>query len=219
MIIVAGGSGTRYGGELPKQFVEVNGLPILAHTINAFAHSSIKFNIIVVLPASHMDTWAALCKQLHIAHGHSVTAGGDTRFQSVISGLNMIDEGVVLVHDGARPCVSQALIERVYAEAAAGKCVVPTVPVHESIRQLQGKASHVVDRAKFVMVQTPQGFPAEVLKRAYHQSFSPVFTDCASVAEAAGEKILLVEGEQENVKITVSGDLILAENWLKKAKV
>ncbi len=214
VVVVAGGKGLRMGGNIPKQFVPVKGRPVLMRTLEAFRRACPDMELIVVLPADQQAYWRQLCADKGFTLSHRIATGGETRFHSVRNGLALIpdEEGVVGVHDGVRPFVSAAVIERCYAEAEAGKAVVPVLPVVETVRRLSANgASETVPRDNYRLVQTPQVFPVALLKRAYRQPFTPFFTDDASVVEALGEQVALVEGNRENIKLTTPFDLQVAE--------
>ncbi len=210
-IIVAGGKGLRMGGEVPKQFLPINGKPILMHTIEAFQRSLDGIEIILVLPVEGHEYWQKLCKDYDFRSPKLIANGGETRFHSVKNGLSLLPEdedAVVFIHDGVRPFVSKETIWRCYTAAAKGRAVVPTVPVVETIRQILPDGRSVTrPRDEYRLVQTPQTFPLAMLKKAYGQPYSEAFTDDASVVEAMGEEILMVEGDRENIKITTPSDL------------
>lgn len=212
-IIVAGGKGLRMGGELPKQFIPIEGRPVLMRTLDTFHACDESIQIILVLPRDHQDYWRELCAQYQFAVPHRIADGGATRFHSVQSGLSLVDapESLVAVHDGVRPFVSHEVISRCYAEAEAHGAVVPVIPVVETVRQLVGEGSATVDRDAYRLVQTPQTFRATLLRRAYEQPYTDAFTDDASVVEALGEAVTLVDGNRENIKLTTPFDLIVAK--------
>ena len=211
-IIVAGGKGLRMKGEIPKQFIALAGKPILMRTIEAFVHYDTNINIVLVLPETQIPFWQNLCEKCNFSQQYTIAKGGETRFHSVKNGLALIDsEGLVAVHDGVRPLVSYATIERCFAAAAEHHAVVPVVDCIDSIRQIINTESVAVERAMFKLVQTPQVFDVQLLKNAYQQTFSPTFTDDASVVESFGTKIYLVEGNRENIKITTAFDLKIAD--------
>ncbi len=212
-IIVAGGKGLRMGGDLPKQFIPIEGCPVLMRTLDTFHACDESIQIILVLPRDHQDYWRELCVQYQFAVPHRIADGGVTRFHSVQSGLSQVDapEALVAVHDGVRPFVSHEVISRCYAEAEAHGAVVPVIPVVETVRQLTGEGSVTVDRNAYRLVQTPQTFRATLLRRAYEQPYTDAFTDDASVVEALGEAITLVDGNRENIKLTTPFDLIVAK--------
>ena len=214
VIVVAGGKGLRMGGSIPKQFVPVKGKPVLMRTLEAFHAYDPQMELIVVLPADQQAYWQQLCADYDFTLPHRVATGGATRFHSVQNGLAQIPdgEGVVGVHDGVRPFVSAKVIARCYTQAATGSAVVPVIDVVETVRHLLGeKESETVPRDYYKLVQTPQVFPVSLLKRAYAQVYTPQFTDDASVVEALGEQIVLVEGNRENIKLTTPFDLQIAD--------
>ena len=212
-IIVAGGKGLRMGGELPKQFIPVEGRPVLMRTLDAFHACDASIQLILVLPHDHQAYWHELCAQYQFAVPHRIADGGATRFHSVQSGLSLVDapEALVAVHDGVRPFVSREVISRCYAEAEAHGAVVPVIPVVETVRQLVGEGSITVPRDTYRLVQTPQTFRATLLRRAYEQPYTDAFTDDASVVEALGCAVTLVDGNRENIKLTTPFDLIVAK--------
>lgn len=210
-IIVAGGKGLRMGGDVPKQFLPINGKPILMHTIEAFRKALNGIEIILVLPADQHEYWQKLCKDYNFCSPELIAKGGETRFHSVKNGLALLpddEDAVVGIHDGVRPFVSKETIQRCYTTASGGRAVVPVVPVVETIRQILPDGKSITrPRDEYRLVQTPQTFPLVMLKKAYEQSYSETFTDDASVVEAMGEEILMVEGNRENIKITTPSDL------------
>lgn len=207
VLIVAGGKGLRMGTELPKQFLTIAGKPVLMHTIEAFHRFDEKIKIILVLPPDQQAYWRELCCTHRFAIVHTVVDGGETRFHSVKNGLYHVEPGLVGVHDGVRPFVSSQVIGRCYDLAEVKKAVIPVVDVVETVRHLTERGSETVDRNDFKLVQTPQVFDAELLKRAYAQEYTPSFTDDASVVEAMGVSVYLTEGNRENIKITTPFDL------------
>ena len=211
-LIVAGGKGLRMGTDLPKQFLPIGGKPVLMHTLEAFYRYSSKIQLILVLPHSQQDYWRELCAKYDFTLPHRVADGGETRFHSVKNGLAVIQEdGLVAVHDGVRPFVSQDVIARCYELAETGKAVVPVVGVVETVRQINENGSVTVDRERYKLVQTPQVFTVSLLKRAYSQDYVPEFTDDASVVEALGHPVCLIPGNRENIKLTTPFDLKMAE--------
>jgi 2-C-methyl-D-erythritol 4-phosphate cytidylyltransferase len=212
VIIVAGGKGLRMGGDIPKQFVEIKGLPVLMHTINRFHSFDSSIDIIVALPVDQQDYWKELCSKYKFEIPHTIVDGGDTRFHSVKNGLDQVSgEGVVAVHDGVRPFVSDEVLERCFSMAQEKEAVVPVIDVFETIRHIADGMSNTVPRDEYKLVQTPQVFLISLLKKAYSQPYVPSFTDDASVVEAMGYKVTLVEGNRENIKLTTPFDLKLAE--------
>ena len=220
VIIVAGGSGSRMGGDVPKQFMLLAGRPILMHTIEAFHKFDNQMNIVLVLPAGQHDYWRKLCTEHSFNKiDYQLVDGGATRFHSTLNGLAKVPaDGIVAVHDGVRPLVSQATLQRCFTAAEECKAVVPAIPVNESVRQIESDGgNHAVDRSSYVLVQTPQVFDAQTLHGAFAQHYDPLFTDDASVVERMGVKVSIVEGNFENIKITRPVDLVLAEALMKKA--
>ena len=217
-IIVAGGKGLRMGGEIPKQFIPVAGKPILMHTLEKFQRfgeslaGTEGLEIILVLPKEQQEYWAELCTKYSFKVPHTIVNGGETRFHSVQNGLKTIPdnaEGVVGIHDGVRPFVSLDVIKRCYEEARVKKAVIPVMPVTDTLRDVtQGKN---VYRENYKIVQTPQTFDIQLLKAANQQPYSEAFTDDASVVEAIGQKVTMVEGNRENIKITTPFDLKIAD--------
>ncbi len=218
-IIVAAGSGKRMGEPLPKQFLELGGRAILMRTIENMYSAIGEHQVVVVLPNDYIDYWHKLCQEQNFVIPHQVVGGGADRFFSVKNGVDLVNQAsqVVLVHDGVRPFVSSALVNRVVDAAMSRGAVVPTLAQIDSIRQLMPNGeSSIVDRSLYKRVQTPQGFSASLLRLAYEQPFSPLFTDDASVVESLGEKILLVDGEEQNIKITTSFDMLIGETIINK---
>lgn len=214
-IIVAGGSGLRMGHDIPKQFLLLGGLPILMHTVTVFHRFDPSMLLVVVLPQPQIEYWHELCKKHHFSVTHRVVAGGETRFQSVKNGLAVaVPQSLVAVHDGVRPFVSYATIDRCFEAAAKTGNAIPVTDSVESIRQIIGDDSVAVDRSAYKMVQTPQVFQWGQIDAAYQVPFDPLFTDDASVVERAGFKVHLVEGNRENIKITTPFDLLLGEAFL-----
>ena len=212
VIIVAGGSGKRMGGALPKQFSIIGGKPILAHTINAFRKALPASRIVVVLPAEYIEFWKNLSARFEVAK-HSVVEGGKERFYSVKNGIEALSDAVdlIAVQDGVRPFATKELILRTVACAAENGSAIPVVKAVDSYREVEGDTSHIIDRTPLRIVQTPQIFAAPVLRAAYDTEFRAEFTDDASVVEFSGERVALCEGDYLNIKITTPNDLALAE--------
>jgi len=214
-VIIAGGKGTRMQQALPKQFLTLRGLPVLMHTLYAFNRYSPTVPIILVLPENDFATWEALCHTHSFSLPLILQAGGASRYESVKNGLSRIDgEGLVAIHDGVRPLVSEAIIANSFRLAAEKQSAVAAVPLKDSIRQVNTTATQAVDRSLFRLIQTPQTFEVSVIKAAYNQPEDPTLTDDASIAERAGLTITLFEGSYENIKITTPEDLIVAEALL-----
>ena len=221
IIIVAGGKGLRMGGEIPKQFLPIGGRPILMRTLERFREYSTTLQIILVLPKDQQDYWLQLCKEYDFKVDYQMTDGGETRFHSVQHGLALIPddaEGVVGVHDGVRPFPSIEVIRNCYETARVKQAVIPVIPVVETLRIIDPIGTietivptHTVPRSDYRLVQTPQTFDIQLLKAANRQPYNDNFTDDASVVEAFGQEITLVEGNRENIKITTPYDMIVAE--------
>lgn len=215
VIIVAGGSGSRMGSALPKQFLILGGQPVVARTINTFAEAMPSAEIVVVLPEEHIALWRNIAARFEVAP-HRCVAGGKERFDSVKRGLEALSSEVesIAVHDGVRALVSKRCIIRTLLAADQSQAAIPVVDVVDSYRVLTAdEDSRMVDRKQLRIVQTPQIFDAELLRRAYEQPYNAAFTDDASVVEAMGHKITLVEGERTNLKLTTPEDMEYAE-WL-----
>lgn len=215
VIIVAGGKGERMLYNYPKQFIEIGGTPILMRTISEFYNFDNEINIVVVLPEEQIKFWNNLCKQHNFNIVHKITAGGKERFFSVKNGLEQTDTELIAIHDGVRPLVSAETIERCFAVAAQFGAAIPVMKIEESVRFVENNTNYAVERKNFVTVQTPQIFKKEIIKTAYNQPFEDRFTDDASVVENAGYKIVITEGNRENIKITTPLDLKIAEMFLK----
>lgn len=213
-IIVAGGSGKRFGSEVPKQFLPLDGKAVLMRTIEKFDQAGAA--IVVVLPAEHQQMWIDMCKDSNFPVTHTIATGGKTRFESVKNGIAAIDDlndsDLVAVHDGVRPLASVELINRCYDTAQQSGSAIPVVNPSDSIRQVMedGNSKQLL-RSSLRAVQTPQTFKAELLKGAYDVDESPLFTDDASVVESAGHQVTLVEGDVTNIKITTPIDMYLAD--------
>lgn len=212
VIIVAGGRGRRMNGDIPKQFLPVNGIPVLMKTISCFYRYSKKINIILVLPKDEAETWKNLCISYKFDIPHKIAEGGAERFFSVKNALALVgDNEIVAIHDGVRPFVSNETIERCFNEAENSGAAIPVMPLTESIRYFSDNESKAVPRDEYKIVQTPQVFKSKILLAAYAQEYSPHFTDDASVVEKWGHKIIAVEGNRENIKITTPFDMLIAE--------
>lgn len=225
VIIVAGGKGLRMKSDVPKQFMEIAGLPVLMHTIQLFYNYDKNIEIILVLPEEHFEYWKDLCTRYQFTIQHQLTIGGTTRFDSVLHGLNATtDTNLIAIHDGVRPLVDFKTIDECFCAAAEVGAAIPIGECIESLREINESNSFAVDRSKFKTVQTPQVFKSELIKQAYEQAFSPLFTDDASVIETYWKKqatnhqskITLINGNTENIKITTQIDLLIAEILLNK---
>jgi 2-C-methyl-D-erythritol 4-phosphate cytidylyltransferase len=210
MVIVAGGSGTRMGAELPKQFIELNGKPILMHTLETMRGFDREMQLVLVLPESQIGFWKELCEKHAFTIPHKVTKGGSTRFLSVKSGLEQVTGELVGIHDGVRPFVSHEVMKSCFSAAENQGAAVPVVPIVQSLRKVDTDGNAAVNRDEFRAVQTPQCFKSELLKTAFMNAPRTDYSDDATVAEASGNEIHLVEGNQENIKLTNPFDLELA---------
>lgn len=217
VLITAGGSGTRMHSDLPKQFHEIAGLPVLMHTFRAFMDFDPDLAYVLVLPETHWDYWKELCLEHDFRQPHHLANSGPTRFHSVKSGLRLVpDEALVAIHDGVRPLVSAKVIEQVFYSAGKFGNAVPAVKVSDSLRLIDHALSQPLPREKVRKVQTPQCFRASLIKKAYNRNYSEEFTDEATLLEADGHRIYLVEGNPENIKITTKSDLKIAEALLRR---
>lgn len=218
VIIVAGGKGLRMGSDVPKQFLPVGGVPVLMRTISRFAEAVPGIGIILVLPESQHGYWDSLCREHSFAVSHTVVNGGDTRFASSRNGLMAIPadaQGLVGIHDGVRPFVSAEVICRCYDAARSHGAAIPVMPVTDTLRLVSPDGGgHNVLRSDYRVVQTPQVFDISLARRAFDRPYSESFTDDASVVEAAGHRVTMVEGNRENIKLTTPFDLKIAESLL-----
>lgn len=214
-IIVAGGKGLRMGADMPKQFLPVGRVPILMRTIVRFRQYSPNLGIIVVLPRDQHGLWNSLCEKHSFTERYTMVDGGETRFHSVRNGLGRIpddEQGVVGVHDGVRPFTPVSVITACYDEARRSGAAIPVTPVVETLRHIyKGGGGENVLRSDYRLVQTPQTFDIQLLKQAYEQPYSEHFTDDASVVEALGHSVAMVEGDRVNIKITTPFDMTVAE--------
>ena len=216
-VIVAGGRGTRMQSTVPKQFMLLQGQPVLLHTLQAFRAYNPSITLIVVLPAEEITTWQTLCQQHHCTISHQTVAGGTNRFHSVQHGLARIQEkeSLVAVHDGVRPLVPRWVIETSFRAAAQYGSGIASVPLKDALRRVQGEQSVAYDRQDYRLMQTPQTFQTQLLQEAYQEVQGSAFFDDASVMEAAGHAVHLTEGDYQNIKITTPEDLVIAEALLK----
>jgi 2-C-methyl-D-erythritol 4-phosphate cytidylyltransferase len=218
-IIVAGGTGKRMGAEIPKQFLELGGRPLLMHTIERFREYDCSTEIITVLPEDQIRHWIDLQTRYSFDVPQTLVKGGSTRFQSVKNGLEFVDiPGLVAIHDGVRPFVSKATIRRCFETAARLGNAIPAIQPSDSLRMMSVDASSALDRSKVRLIQTPQVFNTDLIKEAYNQDYQPEFTDDAVVVERTGAIINLVEGNRENIKITNPEDLLISNAFLSKDK-
>jgi 2-C-methyl-D-erythritol 4-phosphate cytidylyltransferase len=212
VIIVAGGQGMRFGQDLPKQFFWFRERPLLMHTIDLFHFYDRKMQIIVGIREDYMTHWESVCEQFHFDLPHILSPGGETRFHTVKNALDKVDPGnLVAIHDSVRPLLYKRTIDNCFKAAAKHGASLPCIEINDSIREISGEGSRMVDRNLYRLVQTPQVFSYEIITRAYEQEYSREFTDDASVAEKAGFPVTLVSGNPENIKITTPEDLAFAE--------
>ena len=215
LIIVAGGKGLRMSASKPKQFLLLAGRPVIFHTINRFTDYDPDIELIIVLPGDNIEMWKELCHQYEFKLNHNIITGGEERYHSVKNGLSLIKhESIIAVHDAVRPLVNNATIDRCFKKAENEGNAVPYIMPSESVREISGNNNRALQRDRIALIQTPQVFRSDILLDAYTRAYHPGFTDDASVIEAAGHKINLVEGNIENIKITTSEDLISAEALL-----
>jgi len=215
-VIVAGGSGVRMKSPVPKQFLELYGKPVLMHTVEAFSTIVPDARIIIVIPQEYFALWQRLCSVKEWNVKHTLAAGGLKRYDSVKNGLALVGkQGVVAIHDAVRPLVSADVVKRCFDAAATYGAAIPVVPLKDSIRKIINETSHNEDRNMLRAVQTPQCFRCSIIKEAYTNAPLNDYTDDASVAETCGHNITLVEGNEENIKITSPADMLFAEVLLK----
>ena len=215
-IILGGGVGTRMESSIPKQFIPLDGKPVIMHTIQNFHDFDAKMQIVLVLPMEHITLWKDLCTEFNFDIEHQIIRGGKERFYSVKNALATIpDDAIVLIQDGVRPLASHETIDRVRQKAIEKGNAIPYVDINESIRKVSKEKTKAVKRHNYKLIQTPQGFKSNIIKQAYKNRYRKSFTDDASVAEAAGEKIEMVLGNVKNIKITRPIDLMIAESLMK----
>jgi 2-C-methyl-D-erythritol 4-phosphate cytidylyltransferase len=216
VIVVAGGVGQRMGSLLPKQFLLLGGKPVIIRSLLPFVEFDPEIEIIIVLPKEHVSVWKSIANDYGFHVEHKIVHGGDSRFQSVYNGLQVVEnDGFIAVHDSVRPFVNRDFVEKCFLEAKQHGTVIPCVQVAESVRQITAEGSVPLQRDKIRLVQTPQVFKTSLLMNAYHNSTRGDYSDDASVVEAMGEKVHLVEGIRENIKITIPSDLAFAEWKIK----
>ena len=217
VVVTAGGSGTRMGSVLPKQFLELEGVPVLRRTIELFLHAVPGVQVVTVLPEAHITYWRQYCLKAGFVCPQRLVKGGFTRFHSVKNALKFVPEdALVAVHDAVRPLASPALVKALFEAAQQAPAVIPVLPVTDTLKLLRkedGKllsTGEALDRSCIYGAQTPQVFQASALKKAYSQQYDTLFTDDASVAERAGVPLSFLEGERFNLKITTPEDMVLA---------
>lgn len=217
-IITGGGTGSRMGESVPKQFLPLQGVPVIMHTIRHF--QLLTDTIFVTLPKQWFAYWQELQEKYEFNIPHILIEGGNTRFESVKNAVSHLpEEGLVAIHDAVRPFVTSSFIQSCFEYAESYGSAVMAVPVKDSLRMISGTKTKAVDRKDFFVVQTPQIFPCEIIKKAYEQVFQPFFTDDATLVEALGYEIELVQGNELNLKITTKEDLLLAEYIVKQLKI
>ena len=217
VIITAGGTGERMGTVIPKQFLLLNGLPVIMHSMKAFYDFSEEINIVVVLPESQLKAWKNLCMEHHFDMPHKVCAGGATRFESVSKGLKHTGQGLIAVHDAVRPLVSSRLIRECFTVAQDKGNAIPVIPLKDSVREVISGKNQAMNRQALRLVQTPQVFDSEQIKEAYGRVTHSNFSDDATVVEASGLEITLIEGDERNIKITTPADMLIAESYMEQS--
>ena len=215
IIITAGGIGKRMGAKLPKQFMLIKERPLLMYTIEQFYNFDPKAQIILTLPEDWKDYWEQLIQENDFKIPHRITGGGEERYDSIKNALELCNGDYIMVHDGVRPLVSNETIKACSIEVRSKKAVIPVIPVNESMRVMDGNSTKAVNRSNYRIVQTPQCFESEILKKAYEQEYHSGITDDASLVEQSGVKIYTVKGNAENIKITTKTDLLYTEQLLK----
>jgi len=212
VLIIAGGVGQRMNMDIPKQFIPINGKPVLMHTIARFYEYDKTMEIIVIIPRAHVSLWKDLCVEFSFKIKHQIVNGGKERFYSVKNGLKVVDENsLVLIHDGVRPLVSFDAINRVVETSEEKGNAVPYIDMDQSVRKVSATGNKAFDRSQLKLIQTPQGFHSSIIKEAYAKRYRKSFTDDASVLEALKHEINLVKGNHKNIKITSSTDLHLVD--------
>ncbi len=215
-VIVAGGRGLRMGAAVPKQFLPILGKPLLCYAIQAFAATIRGIHIILVLPSDQLNSAKTVLKSYLGNIEVTTVAGGETRYESVQNGLKKVNnDGVVFIHDGVRPLISQDLIQRCYQQAIEKGSAIPVIPVMDSIRILENGSSHPINREHLRIIQTPQTFMTSIILPAFQQEYQASFTDEANVVEAHGTAVHLINGALENIKVTTPEDMLIAETLLK----
>jgi len=215
VLIVAGGKGSRFNTDQPKQLIDINGIPLLIWTFKAFEFLKNQAQFILVLHPDMIGLWKEFCYLHKLNIEHKIIEGGPKRFHSVKNGLKLVpDDSLVAIHDAARPLVSRSLIKEGFLVAARKGNAIPGIPVIESIRETDGSINRPVDRSRFRIIQTPQTFYSQKIKKAYNQSYDERFTDDATVLESLGEPIQLIEGDKNNIKVTTEDDIHFASALL-----
>ena len=216
LVLVAGGKGVRMGSDTPKQFLSLNGKPLLVYAINIFHEVFPDIHVKLVLPRNYLHYQHSLIHFLPDDIDLTVVPGGDTRFHSVKAGLKAINhEGIIFIHDGARPLISKELILNCHLQTLQKGSAIPAISVENSLRQVEEESSFPINRDKFKIIQTPQTFKSELIIPAYQCEYNTAFTDDATVFEAFGQTVNLVEGDKVNIKITTFEDMLIAEALMK----
>jgi 2-C-methyl-D-erythritol 4-phosphate cytidylyltransferase len=219
-VIVAGGSGSRMGTAVPKQFLELKGKPVLVYTVETFFRAFADIKIILVLAPDFVLQGRDLIKRYFEGSNIQIAEGGNSRYHSVQNGLKLVKgEAVIFVHDAVRCLVPENLIQRCYQEALQKGSAVPAIPARDSIRMVEGNKSKVVNRDNIRIIQTPQTFRSDVILPAFQQPYRDSFTDEATVVESSGKDIFLTEGEETNIKITLPADMLIAEKILEERRM
>ena len=211
VIITAGGIGKRMGGNLPKQFIPLSGKPILLRTLECFAAFDPNFELIITLPSDWHAYWKECLNTFNCTISHTLVSGGEERFHSIKNALDACSGDFILVHDGVRPFVAKETIKACLNVLEVSEAVIPVLSIKESLRQRHGSSSKAVDRSNYLLVQTPQCFHSNILRKAYNQEYHSGITDDATLVEALGIDIQLIEGNEDTIKITTQKDLIIAE--------
>ena len=217
VIILAGGTGSRMKSDIPKQFIELQGAPIIIHSLKRFINYNLNIQIIICVHKNYKNHLENIFQKFNLETKNiQIVFGGDTRFQSVKNGLNLIQDldAVVGIHDSARPFVSLKTIQNCFETAAIKGNAIPCISINESLRKISNNINSSINRNEYKIIQTPQCFLVSKIKKAFEQEYNFVFTDDATVLETIGEKIVLVEGNQENIKITSPHDLLIAKALL-----
>jgi 2-C-methyl-D-erythritol 4-phosphate cytidylyltransferase len=216
-VIVAGGSGTRMGNHIPKQFIMLRDKPVLYYSLKVFLDAYDDLQIVLVLPVDFTDMGQEIIDAYFDKERIRITAGGETRFQSVKNGLALVeDDSIIFVHDGVRCLVTKDIIQRCYEMALETGSAIPVIPTKDSVRILNDDGNEAVERHKVMLVQTPQTFHSKILIPSFQIDYKDKFTDEATVAEAFGIRVSLVEGSESNIKITRPADLVIAEKILEE---
>jgi len=227
VIILGGGKGVRMGGDLPKQFIPLQGKPVLMHTIDVFYRWDPTIDLVLVISEEYASYWEMLCKELNFTVPHRTVYGGETRFHSVRNGLQSLRhceersnpdtiQDLIAVHDGVRPFVAPEVITTCFEMAESYGAAIPVIPMIDTVRVTNGDANRAFDRTRLRVVQTPQAFHADILLKAYEQPYDKLFTDDASLVEASGHPIYLIEGNHENIKITTPVDIQYAKFLIER---